>query len=301
MVAPALTAPAHASKFRGRKKKITILRVLRPQAFSSRLTWLLPGLLLAVPVHPARALPQSSGQATAQFSAAPSLPPPLTAFEFPHAQTLTYEADWRLLPAGTITMHLESAGAQQHVTVTAATLGAISLLYRVNDRFESVFDRTTGCSQSLIKVTEEGRRRVNTDIHFDYVQHRQLLSEKNLVKGNAKQASGPLPNCATDILSAIFYIASQPLNPGETFNFPLADALRVVNVALKSEARETIKVPAGPFNTIRVQPTADAGVTRNRGQIWLWYTDDARHIPVQIKARLFWGTLTFRLTSVENK
>jgi len=287
--------------------------VLRHKDIPSRLTWLLPALLLAatVPVHPAKALlrnplppQQNAAQSTSplpQFQAAPSLPPPPAGYDFPHAQTLTYEADWRLLPAGTVTMHLEAAGPLQHITITAATLGSISLLYRVNDRFESVFDRTTGCSQSLSKVTEEGRRRVNTDIRFDYLQHKQLLSEKNLVRGNAKQASGPLPACATDILSAIFYIASQPLNPGESFNFQLADALRVVNVALKSEARESIKVPAGLFNTIRVQPTADAGVTRNRGQIWLWYSDDPRHIPVQIKARLFWGTLTFRLTSIENK
>ena len=279
--------------------------MLRHKDIPSRLTWLLPGLLLAatVPIHPAEALWQTAQTTpqTPQFQAAPSLPPPPAGYDFPHAQTLTYEADWRLLPAGTVTMHLEAAGPLQHITITAATLGSISLLYRVNDRFESVFDRTTGCSQSLSKVTEEGRRRVNTDIRFDYLQHKQLLSEKNLVRGNAKQASGPLPACATDILSAIFYIASQPLNPGESFNFQLADALRVVNVALKSEARESIKVPAGLFNTIRVQPTADAGVTRNRGQIWLWYSDDPRHIPVQIKARLFWGTLTFRLTSIENK
>lgn len=198
-------------------------------------------------------------------------------------------------------MRLEAQGNEQHVTVTAATSGSISLLYRVNDRFESVFDRATGCSQSLSKQAEEGRRRVNTDVRFDYQSGRQVLSEKNLVKGSAKQASGPLPVCATDILSGIFYVASQPLVPGQTIYFPLADALRTVKVGLKSEARETIKVPGGSFNTIRVQPTADAGIVRNRGQVWLWYTDDARHIPVQIKARLFWGTLTFRLTAIDNK
>jgi hypothetical protein len=292
--------------------KNTILRVLRPiflptplparlrPTLQSRFSWLLPALLLAATLHghsqqPVQTPPASPAQTPS------TLPPPQSGFDFPHAQTLTYEADWRLLPAGTITMHLETSGNLQHVTVTAATLGSISLLYRVNDRFESVFDRTTGCSQTLTKQTEEGRRRVNTDIRFDYAQRKQLLSEKNLVKGSAKQASGSLNACATDILSAIFYIASQSLNPGQTFYFPLADALRVVNVGLKAEARETLKVPAGPFNTIRVQPTADAGITRNRGQIWLWYTDDAKHIPVQIKARLFWGTLTFRLTSIENK
>jgi hypothetical protein len=50
-----------------------------------------------------------------------------------------------------------------------------------------------------------------------------------------------------------------------------------------------------------VQPTADSGVVKNKGEIWIWYTDDARHIPVQMRARLFWGTLTMRLSSIDQK
>jgi hypothetical protein len=50
-----------------------------------------------------------------------------------------------------------------------------------------------------------------------------------------------------------------------------------------------------------VQPTAAAGVVKNRGNIWIWYTDDERHLPVQMRARLFWGTITFRLIGNDNK
>jgi hypothetical protein len=48
-----------------------------------------------------------------------------------------------------------------------------------------------------------------------------------------------------------------------------------------------------------VEPTADEGIVKNRGNIWVWYTDDARHMPVQIRAHLFWGTITARLQSYE--
>jgi hypothetical protein len=51
--------------------------------------------------------------------------------------------------------------------------------------------------------------------------------------------------------------------------------------------------------TIRVKLTAEDGIVKNRGNIWIWYTDDARHLPVQIRARLFWGTITFHLKSIE--
>jgi hypothetical protein len=50
-----------------------------------------------------------------------------------------------------------------------------------------------------------------------------------------------------------------------------------------------------------VQATADEGVVKNRGSIWVWYTDDPRHLPVQMQARLFWGTITFHLQSVDFK
>ena len=77
--------------------------------------------------------------------------------------------------------------------------------------------------------------------------------------------------------------------------------MRTVAVTVKVEGREEIKTPAGTFQTIRVQPTADAGVVKNRGTITIWYTDDARHLPVQIRAKLFWGTLIFHLQSVETR
>jgi hypothetical protein len=81
----------------------------------------------------------------------------------------------------------------------------------------------------------------------------------------------------------------------------LADAMRTVSVGMKVEGREEIKTPAGTFQTIKVQATAEEGVVKNRGSIWIWYTDDPRHLPVQMQARLFWGTITFHLQSVEFK
>ena len=51
----------------------------------------------------------------------------------------------------------------------------------------------------------------------------------------------------------------------------------------------------------RVAPDADAGVVKERGKIWVWYSDDERRIPVQIRARMFWGTLTFKLQRIEKQ
>ena len=231
----------------------------------------------------------------------PTLPPPNSQFPIPDAQTLNYAVDWRVFPAGTASFHLQQQGTKEHVTATAASIGTVNLLFPVADRYNSIFDRITGCSDEYRKQIQEGRRRLTGRMQLDYAHHLQVLSEKNLVSGTSKQQTTPIPDCVTDVLSGIFYVASQPLQIGRDLHFPLADGGKVVAVTMKIEAKETIVTPAGKFSTLRVQPTADAGVVKNRGSILIWYTDDARHLPVQVRAQLFWGTITMRLTSFSSK
>ena len=175
------------------------------------------------------------------------------------------------------------------------------MLFPVIDRFQAGFDTKTGCSTGFSKQLQEGRRKISSELDFNYAQGRQTQIQKNLVKGTQTEQTAAIPACVTDSLSAIFYAASQPMAVGQQIRFPLADSMRTVTVAMKVEAREEIKTPAGIFQTLKVEPTADEGIVKNRGQIWVWYTDDARHMPVQIQARLFWGTITFHLQSFEDK
>jgi Protein of unknown function (DUF3108) len=234
----------------------------------------------------------------------PTLQAPAAGFVFPAKQTLTFSVDWRVFTAGTAVFHLEQVNGIQKVSATADTVGTVTMLFPVVDTFQSSFDTKTGCSVGFSKQLSEGRRKVSSDLSFDYNAGKQTLLEKNLVKGTQKTQVASIPACVTDSLSAIFYAASQPMVIGQPIRFPLADSMRTVTVAMKVEAKEEIKTPAGTFQTIRVEPTADEGIVKNRGRIWIWYTDDARHMPVQIRAHLFWGTwstITFHLQSFEAK
>jgi hypothetical protein len=233
---------------------------------------------------------------------APMLPAPRPGFSFPQRQTLTYSVDWRVFPAGTAVLHFESQGDREKISATAETVGAINLLFHVSDHFQSTFDRAKGCTYEFDKQTVEGHRQINSALRLDYGAQKSILDEKNLVKGDTKHIETPIPGCVTDLLTGIFYAASQPMEAvGQSFVLPVVDAIHTVPVTLKVEGREEIKTPLGTFKTIRVQPTADAGVVKNRGNIWIWYTDDDRHLPVQMRARLFWGTITFHLTANDNK
>jgi hypothetical protein len=231
----------------------------------------------------------------------PMLNPPRPGYSFPQRQTLTYSVDWRVFPAGTAVLRFEAAGDRENVTASADTIGALNMLFHVSDRFQSIFSRSRGCTTDFNKQTVEGRRQASSTLHLDYSQNRSILDEKNLVKGQTKHVESSIPGCVTDLLSGVFYASSQRIELGHSFVIPVVDAMRIVPVTMKVESREEIKTPLGTFKTLRVQPTAAAGVVKNRGNIWIWYTDDERHIPVQMRARLFWGTITFRLTGNENK
>jgi Protein of unknown function (DUF3108) len=236
-----------------------------------------------------------------QIPPLPPLPPMRAGFSFPQKQTLTYSVDWRVFPAGTAVVHFEADGDRERITATAETIGAINLLFHVSDHFESTIDRAKGCTYEFDKQTVEGRRQLNSTLKIDYAQSKSILDEKNVTKGQSKHLEMPIPGCMTDLLTGVFFGASQPLVVGQNFVIPVVDAMHNVPVTMKVEGREEIKTSLGTFKTIRVQPTAAAGVVKNRGNIWIWYTDDERHLPVQMRARLFWGTITFRLTGNDNK
>jgi hypothetical protein len=231
----------------------------------------------------------------------PPLAPPRPGFNFPQKQTLTYTVDWRVFSAGTAVLHFEAIGDREKITADANTIGAINLLFHASDHFQSTFDRAKGCTYGFDKQTVEGRRQVNSTLRMDYGQSKSILDERNLVTGQTKHVESPIPGCMTDLLTGVFYVSSQPLEIGHSFVVPIVDAMHNVPVTMKVEAHEVVKTPLGSFKTVRVQPTADAGVVKNRGNIWIWYTDDDRHLPVQMRARLFWGTITFRLVGNDNK
>lgn len=219
-------------------------------------------------------------------------------FQFPNGQTLVYDVEWRLWRAGTATIRMEAAGPEQRIFGTATSTGFVALLYKVQDRFETFFDGQALCSRQISKHVEEGSRRRETTIRFDAQRGKAILDEKDLKTGKTKHAENDAPACATDVLSGVFYVATQSLVPNARYTFPLNDGGKTVHVSVQVEGREKIKTPAGEFNTVRVQPES-LGLMKNKGKVWIWYSDDAQHLPVQMRSKLFWGTLTFRLARIE--
>jgi len=265
---------------------------------------LLFGTFLASPGAPAGAPAQALHAATAapadaKIGSASHIQPLRAGFQFPYGQTLHYDGEWRFWTAGVATLRIEQSGSQNHVAATVDSTGVVSLLYRVADRFNAYSDAKSLCSSKLIKHSEEGSHRRDTMITYDYSRGKAVLEERSLKDNQQKRAENDIPGCVTDVLSGILYVASLPLQVGSTYTFPLNDGSKTVTVQAHVEGKEQIKTPAGTFQTIRVGPEGDSGtLLKNKGRIWIWYTDDDKHLPIQMRAKAFYGTVTVYLSSI---
>jgi hypothetical protein len=236
---------------------------------------------------------------TTSIGTAVRIVPPAPNRRWPNNQTFHYGAEWRVFNAGTATLRMEAAGREQRVVSTADSAGVVGLLYKVHDRVESFFDPQTFCSRSISKRTEEGRRQLETEIMFDAARRKSVLNEKNLKQNTTKSEENDIPECVTDVISSIYYLASLPLADKATYYFPMNDGGKTADVKAVVSSREEVRVPAGTFKAVRVQITSDTGKLKEKGQLEIWFSDDPARTPVQMKARMFWGTLVFRLQRIE--
>jgi hypothetical protein len=239
----------------------------------------------------------------ATISAAPGariIPPP-PGYRFPNGQSYVYGVEWRLFNAGTATVKMDVAGAQQRVTAIGDSAGFVSAFYKVHDFLEARFDPRSFCSLHVSKRLQEGSRKRQIELGFDYGRHKSVLDDKNLKTGESKQTENDIPNCVTDVVSGFYYLASLRLEPGTFNTFAVNDGARTTDVTAHVEARERVKVPAGTYQTIRLRAEPDSGPLKGKTTIVVWFTDDGNHVPVQMRSKLGWGTLMFRLQRLEKQ
>src|ERR1700683_2809318 len=275
-----------------------ILAPFEPLKSCSSLSGLVSLLFLLVVGLPAQQ-GRSAGQAQASIGAAPVRgEPPRPNYSFPDGRSYVYAAEWHLITAGTGVVRMDVAGNERKVTATAESSGPVNVIFPVHDHFESRFDPRTFCSLSIFKHSEEGTHKRETSIHFDYAHKKSTLDEKSLKTGETKHVENDLEGCSTDMVTGFYYLQSLPLQLGARYEFPIGDGKSTI-VRASVDKGEQIKVPAGTFQTVMVTAEASSGSLRAKGKVGVGYSDDARHTPVQMRVKLGWGTLLFRLQRIE--
>ncbi len=236
---------------------------------------------------------------------APAQETKIHSLPFAPGETLTYDVSWSIFPAGEVTATItkDPNGSQNDFVVktTARSEGFVSLLYKVRDNFQSVFDPQSLCSLGISKQINEGRRHRNAEITFDKSKGMAILNERNLSKPSEppKHDEHEIPPCVQDIVSGFYYLRGQPLRVGETIHLAVNDGSKTTQVAATVLDREKIQTPMGTQEALRVEPKIFGTLYKKmKGRMVIWFSDDQHHYPLRIKAELSMGAITGTLASI---
>lgn len=153
-------------------------------------------------------------------------------------------------------------------------------LARVNDRYDSWIDTEGLFSRRFHQNIHEVQYRANRQYEF--------FPEQGSWRRTDNGETGSLPTAQPlDDISFLYYARTLPLKVGETYTLRRYFKESGNPVVLKVLRKETIRVPAGTFNTIVVQPVIQSkGLFGEGGRAEVYFSDDERRVPVQITSRV---------------
>jgi hypothetical protein len=167
-----------------------------------------------------------------------------------------------------------------------------NFLYRVNDVYESWMDAETLSSLRFWQELEEGGK--DTERKFEIYPERSVFIQTS--KKPAKEE--PSVSQPLDDGSFLYFIRTIPLVVGQTYDFNRYFRPDRNPVRIRVLRKERISVPAGTFDAVVVQPVIKTkGIFSENGHAEIWLTDDDRHIMLQLKSKLSFGSLNLYLKS----
>jgi hypothetical protein len=216
-------------------------------------------------------------------------PPARVPFEV--GELAVYEVKFGSIRAGTGRMEVLGRDTIRGKDVLHArfSLNGGVPLFRVKDRFESWFDATTLASYRFHQQIDEGR--YEKERRFEI--HPELGYYIENEKDTAETSAIPL-----DDASFLYFIRTVPLEVGQSYSFDRYFKPDRNPVTVRVLRRERVKVPAGEFDTVVLQPVIKSrGIFSDKGQAELWISDDERRVMVQMKSKLSFGSIKLYLKS----
>ena len=223
---------------------------------------------------------------------------PARSYAFP-AEKYIFSVHWQFFNAGTSTVSMRRAGSGLKVSATADSAGMPDRIFRVHDLFTADVDPRTFCTLHVRKHNEEGPHRRDFNVVLDYPHGKSRVDAFDLKTSETKHMEFDIPPCTTDLVSGFFYVATLPLAPGFSHTFPVNDNGKTIDARIEVESREKVKGPVGEFETVRVKAEPISGPMKGKATLWVWFTDDARRMPVQMKSKLGFATLSFQLERID--
>ena len=171
---------------------------------------------------------------------------------------------------------------------------------RFRERVESVVEPKSFTIRKSTILDEQGKRVRQSEMHFDPNKGQLSWTQKdpNDPSREPRNATAHFSGQLQDILSAIYFIRTQPLAVGKSFEIFISDSGQVYRVPVQVVERKRMKTIFGKVNVFRVDPAIfgpDSLIEQEKGQLSLWITDDQRRIPVGVKIKSDYGIFDIKL------
>ncbi|MGH7680854.1 MAG: DUF3108 domain-containing protein [Candidatus Eiseniibacteriota bacterium] len=206
-----------------------------------------------------------------------------------------FSIDWNGLNGGGSLMQVQNIqrvdGHRVYRIISKAESNSfVSKFYKVRDRAESYIDAESLFTRRFVKHLREGSYKQDTEIRFDQEARKAIYADGKSFDVQAR---------VHDVLSAFYYLRTQPLPDGATIVIPTHDNKKSYEMEVRVLKREKVEVPAGTFQCVLVEPLLKSeGVFRSKGSIYVWLSDDERRIPVMVKTKVPVGSIAVSLTDM---
>ena len=252
---------------------------------------LLASVLSAPAMAQERIAPGRNALAVAPQSHVAVLPSAWITVPFRTGERLEYDVKFGPLHVGNGWMEVLGVDTVrgQEAWHTAFNVRGGTFFYHVNDRLESWLDVRTLSSLRHTQDLNEGSR--DRERHFEIYPERGVYAEE----GKEEQ---PTVEAPLDDGSFLYFLRTIPLEVGKTYEFNRYFRPDRNPVTIKVLRREHVRVPAGEFDAVVVQPIIKTkGIFSESGRAEIWLSDDDRHIMLQMKSKLSIGSLNLYLKS----
>ena len=213
---------------------------------------------------------------------------------------LTFSIGYGFITAGTATLAVADTQTYENhlcyrILSETTSNSFVDRFYKVRDTSLSLIDVDGLYAHYFQKSLNEGSYHSQREVIFDY-QAMGAYYRKDAEAVDTLE----LLTYTQDVLSAMYYLRTQPLEVGEIWNLPTVSGDTLTSLKIKVLGRETIDVPAGEFDCLVLEPLLSAtGIFRHEGKIKVWVTDDRLHMPVLMKSKVLVGSIFAELEQFE--
>lgn len=212
---------------------------------------------------------------------------------FGPGERLEFSVEYGIIKAGTAVMAV--TGPEQYeglmayrITATAQSNPAFGTFFEVFDINEALLDIVQLHTLRFYKNLNEGNFSYQEEVLFDQDAGMVYYPEET----DSSLMEMEIPPHALDVLSCLYFARTMPLEVGNTYYIDSHIDNDNYSLEITVYERERIRVPAGEFDCIMIQPgLRSQGIFDQQGEIWVWLTDDDRHMPVLMRSAIVIGEI----------